>query len=115
MISEISWKEEFTKEVERAIQARSEGNEGMARVCARRAAGIVVGEYLRRQGVVRFTNSVYDRITLFNTLPNIDAKCKEVCRHFLMKVNEEHKLPGDTDLVQDVYWLKEQLLSDKQD
>ncbi len=24
------------------------GNEGMARVCARRAAGIIIGEYLNR-------------------------------------------------------------------
>jgi hypothetical protein len=113
VISGQSWKEGFNKEIERAIQARSEGNEGMARVCARRAAGIVVGEYLHQRGVVGFTNSAYDRITLFNTLPNVSDKCKEVCRHFLMKVNQDHHLPGNADLVQDVYWLKEQLLPDR--
>ena len=36
----------YDQEINRAEKARQDGNEGMARVCARRAAGIVVGEYL---------------------------------------------------------------------
>ena len=37
-------------EFERAASARRKGNEGQARVCARRAAGIAIREYLIRRG-----------------------------------------------------------------
>ena len=39
------WKEKLQKEFERAQIARASGNEGQARVCARRAAGIAIREY----------------------------------------------------------------------
>ena len=85
----------------------------MARVCARRAAGIVIGEYLRRRGVSGFANSAYSRLTLFFTLPDTDEKCKEICEHFLMKVNQKHQLPVKADLVADAIWLKQQLWKDE--
>jgi len=108
----ITWKDQYEKEIERAIQARNDGNEGMARVCARRAAGIVIGEYLILCGYSGLNNSVYDHLTLFNHLPDVAEDLKEVSRHMLMKVNQEHKLPVDTDLIHEVIWLKDRLLTD---
>ncbi|HSB65071.1 MAG TPA: hypothetical protein VLD65_00750 [Anaerolineales bacterium] len=105
------WESDYNKELERAEQARLERNEGMARVCARRAAGILIGEYLRRRGVSGLTNSAYDRLTFFNSLQDVDEDCKQVCRHFLLKVNQEHNLPMNADLIHDVIWLKNQLLN----
>jgi hypothetical protein len=35
-----NWQERYQNELERGEQARRDGNEGMARVCARRAAGL---------------------------------------------------------------------------
>ena len=107
------WNAEFKKEIERALLARSDGNEGMARVCARRAAGIIIGEYLNRHGYPSLSNSAYDRLSLFNGLPDMDKKYKEIANHFLMKVNLDHNLPMKADLISDVIWLKENLLSIK--
>jgi hypothetical protein len=42
--------EQIEKEFELAERARANGNEGRARVCARRAAGIAAREYLTRKG-----------------------------------------------------------------
>ncbi|MFT3895039.1 MAG: hypothetical protein QM730_25720 [Anaerolineales bacterium] len=47
----VDLQEQIQKEFEKADQARSKGNEGQARVCARRAAGIAIREYLNRKGI----------------------------------------------------------------
>ena len=41
---EMKLNSEVDHEIERAIAARMAGNEGMARVCARRAVGIILGD-----------------------------------------------------------------------
>ena len=41
----MDWQAEIQAELEKAQQARARGNEGQARVCARRAAGIAAREY----------------------------------------------------------------------
>jgi hypothetical protein len=111
----MRWRVEYKQEIERAILARSDGNEGMARVCARRAAGIIIGEYLNRLGYSGMTNSAYDRLSIFNDLPSVEEKYKEIARHFLIKVNLEHNLPVKADLINDVIWLKENLIKNDSD
>ena len=110
MLSNTTWIDEYNKELERAMQARRIGNEGMARVCARRAAGIVIGEYLSLRSYPGLNDSSYDRLNLFSQLPDVPEDCKAVSRHLLMKVNQEHNLPVGTDLIQEVIWLKDYLL-----
>jgi hypothetical protein len=108
---ERDWESGYKKELERAVRARSEGNEGMGRVCARRAAGILIGEYFRRRGVFGLPDSAYDRLTLFNDLPDVNEEFKEISSHLLMKVNKEHHLPVKADLISDVIWLRDHLLN----
>ena len=112
MNSAVSWKLEYQNEIDHALLARSMGNEGMARVCARRAAGIVIGEYLIRQGHTTLTHSYYDRIAKFNDLPDLEQKYKEIANHFLMKVNSDHKLSSEADLIDEAMWLGKSLLND---
>lgn len=83
----------------------------MARVCARRAAGIIIGEYLLRLGFTNLPHSSYDRISIFYDLPNIEKQWKDICGHFLLKVNHDHKLPLDADLISEAMWLENTLLN----
>lgn len=110
-----SWKTDYKKEIEHALVARLNGNEGMARVCARRAAGIVIGEYLNHIGYSSLPYNSYDRLCLFNNLPDLDQKYKDIANHFLIKVNLDHKLPLDADLINEVIWLEKSLLSESKD
>ncbi len=111
MIFQDDWELKYTHEIERALLARSSGNEGMARVCARRAAGIVIGEYLARRGVVTPTKSAFQRLSLFINRADVDQADKEIAGHFLLKVNHDHQFPADTDLVRDAKMLKCNLLA----
>lgn len=85
----------------------------MARVCARRAAGIVIGEYLARHGYSKLTHSAYDRIALFNRLPEVDQGLKIIAQHFLLKVNKNHEFAQDLDLIKDAQILKKTLLTNE--
>ena len=100
----------YTKEIEHAELARKSGNEGKARVCARRAAGIIIGEYIRRQGYTTLTNSAYDRLRLFVNHPDVSDQIKIISSHFLNRVNPDYKLPIDADLIVEARWLAHELL-----
>ena len=59
-MNEAKWMAVFEKELSRAEAARTAGNEGRARVCARRAAGLLAYEILKRDGIEPRGNSVLD-------------------------------------------------------
>jgi hypothetical protein len=113
--TKVNWQTEYKREIAQARSARGNGNEAMARVCARRAAGIVVGEYLHRQGFGDLNQSAYDHLQLFTSLPQVDKELKIISSHFLMKVNHDHNLPVDADLINEVQWLAKTLLLENND
>lgn len=97
-------------ELNHAEKARAKGNEGMARVCARRAAGIAIGEYLFRKGCQDIGTSAYEHLMTLKTLPDISTEAYEIAGHMVLHVNEYHQLPVDIDLIEEARWLIQYLL-----
>src|SRR5512133_2684308 len=93
------WQSEIQAELESASQARQRNNEGQARVCARRAAGIAVREYLSRRGIRPLSTSAYDLLNLVKDDPQLSPDLKLIAEHLTVRVTEEFKLPMDADLV----------------
>src|SRR5512139_4234271 len=93
------WQSEIQAEFDRAAQARQRNNEGQARVCARRAAGIAVREYLSRRGIRPPSTSAYDLLNLIKEDPLLPTDLKQTTEHLTVRVTEEFKLPVDVDLV----------------
>ncbi|HJS18781.1 MAG TPA: hypothetical protein VJ785_08530 [Anaerolineales bacterium] len=93
------WNSEIQAEFEKAAQARRRGNEGQARVCARRAAGIAVREYLSRQEIRPPSASAYDLLNMIRDDPLLSPDLKLIAEHLTLRVTEEFKLPVDVDLV----------------
>ncbi len=104
------WQTKLQAEFERAAQARAKGNEGQARVCARRAAGIAIREYLTRQGTPPSSASAVDLLTLLKDDPLLSSDLKLIVDHLTLRVTEEFKLPVDVDLVAEARKLCEELL-----
>lgn len=100
------------QELDRAESARKSGNEGMARVCARRAAGIAIGNYLKRKGYPDPGKSAYDRLRILCDLPDTPEDLRQVALHFLIKVTPDYKLPLDVDLISEARWLINRLGQD---
>ena len=104
---------EYQDEIEHGLMARSDGNEAMARVCARRAAGIIIGEYFRRNGIDDLNKSAYKRLLFFASLSGVDQQYKEVASHCLLRVRADRSLPIKVNLLEEVVWLKNSLLVDE--
>jgi mycoredoxin len=100
----MSWKTGFAQEITAAKFARSSGNEGKARVNARRAAGIVVAEYCRLHQILS-PESAIKRLESIKDIPEIPLRALEITRHMLMPVDADHNLPETVDLISEAYEL----------
>ena len=109
MLERATWQEDYLTEIIQARAARQSGNEGMARVCARRAVGILLGAYIAQQGLTNPGTSAYDRMRLFQSLPHLAAPIREVIDHFLVHVTPDRTLPGNHDLIAEAEWLASQI------
>jgi HEPN domain-containing protein len=97
-------------EFERAAQSRAKNNEGQARVCARRAAGIAIRDYLSRKGIRPPSTSAYDLLNLLKEDSPLPPNLILVADHLTLRVTEEFKLPVEADLIAEARQLCEWLL-----
>ncbi len=104
------WQNDLQKEFDLAEQARARNNEGQARVCARRAAGIAIREYLARKAIRPLSTSAYDLLNLLKGDPLLSSDLKLIVDHLTVRVTEEFKLPVDADLVAEARILCNELL-----
>jgi HEPN domain-containing protein len=105
----MNWRTDMEAEFEKAEQARARRNEGQARVCARRAAGIAIREYLTRRGIRPPSVSAYDLLNLLKEDPSLSPHLKRIADHLTLRVTEEFKLPIDADLVAEARTFCEEL------
>ncbi len=101
---------ELEQEFTRAMQARARGNEGQARVCARRAAGIAIRDYLSRRGIRPPSTSAYDLLNLIKDESPLPPDLKLIADHLTLRVTEEFKLPVNADLIAEARTLCDWLL-----
>ncbi len=94
-------RQSIEKELQDAERARRNQNEGMARVCARRAAGIAAQEFLKHQGVQLRKGNAYNALKLLVTYPGLPAELHTAAEHLTMTVSREFTLPEGIDLVAD--------------
>ncbi len=94
-----NWKAELQIEFDRAETARAANNEGQMRVCARRAAGIAIREYLTRRGIKPPSVSAYELLKYLGDQPDTPVDLRQATVHLTLRVTEEFRLPVDVDLV----------------
>ena len=91
----------INKELENAQLARQIGNEGMARVCARRAAGIAVRYFFIHTTKSDPKESPFDLLRTFSELPNIPSEISKLTRNLTKQVSKSFELPDGIDLIDD--------------
>jgi hypothetical protein len=92
-------------ELDQAEAARAAGNEGRARVCARRAAGLAARDFLERHGVGRRSESAYELLEQLAEFPALDPDLRRAALHLTMRVSTAFSLPADVDLIADAQTL----------
>ena len=112
-------KQKIKQELLNAYKAIENGNEGRARVCARRAAGWTIKAYLESNGVNLNTPSALDHIKYLADQEDISPEIKEVLGFLTLKVakdspEEDSYWPiPDVDILEKAHWLAEKLLGSK--
>lgn len=102
-------KNKIEAELEQARKARENGLEGQARVCARRAAGQAVHEYLQRRGEPISGPSVMDLLASFKERADTPEQMRSVAEHLLLRVSSDYSLPSPIDLLSETRWLVDTL------
>src|SRR5512146_3285000 len=98
-------------ELARGAASRARGNEGRARVCARRAAGLAIREFLtRHSGEVRSLSAV-DLLQQLRQSPGLPPDWMPLIDHLMLRVDEEFRLPAEVDLLADARKLADDLLN----
>jgi HEPN domain-containing protein len=95
------WIITYQREMALAVTARERKNEGQARVCARRAAGIVIREYYQQRGIRISTPSAYDLLKLLMEDFSQPEAVRQSAAYLTLRVTEEFKLPVDVDLIKE--------------
>ena len=95
----MTWKTNLIKEFKMANAARADKNEGKARVCARRAAGIAIREYLNHLGIEPPSVSAYDLLKVLEEMEETPADQKKAASYLRLRVTEDFHLPVDVDLI----------------
>lgn len=88
-------------ELERAEAARAAGNEGKARVCARRAAGMAIqSHYRERFGETGRPNSLM-LLRKFLHAPDTPEPLRAAAKRLTTRLRADHTMPFPEDLLQD--------------
>lgn len=110
-MNDLEWKKLTVEELNHAENSQEQGNEGRARVCARRAAGHVAGEYLQRNGMKVDSMNSLNRLKAMLSRTELSQDTKSIIEHFLIHTTTEHNLPIEADLIEDVRFLALELLN----
>lgn len=82
-----------------AKQSRIEGNEGRARVCARRAAGAAAQVYLQKAGYGDRAENALESLATLKSELKLPERVARAIDCLLQRVDLDHNLPGDVDLI----------------
>jgi hypothetical protein len=88
-------------EMKDARKARAAGNEGRARVCARRAAGHAIRAYRESTGSDGQDHSAYVLLHWLAGFPDVKQSVRDAAGRLAARVTHEHELPHPQDPLED--------------
>jgi hypothetical protein len=89
------------RELAQAHKARAAGNEGQARVCARRAAGIAIREWYKRRLGSSWHGDAVKQLQRLQADALAPEKVREAARRLTTRVDFDHTLPFEDDPLED--------------
>ena len=93
-----------------SASSRSEGNEGRARVCAMRAAGLAIGQYYQQCLGETPPASAYVLLQWFSERQELPEDLRDAARRLTVRVTHDYELPHSEDPIEDAQYLVESVL-----
>ncbi len=103
-------KRTIRRELEDANRARVDGNEGRARVCARRAAGWAVSVTRSLAEEREIESNAYDMLQWLAEQADTPEAVRSAATRLTARVSHDHTLPFPEDPLEDAWMIVEALL-----
>jgi hypothetical protein len=101
------------QELQMAEESRQKGNEGRARVCARRAAGIAIGFYFEVLTKASAPKSAYSLLQWLSEQGQNDLEIRRAAQRLTVRVSPDHTLPHPEDPIADARLIIDALNHDR--
>jgi hypothetical protein len=92
-------------EFKAAESAQDTGNDGRARVCARRAAGLAIRDWYQRREGPGWTGDAMKQLVRLRSDPAVPARVRQAAERLTTRVDHDHRLPFDDDPVEDARYI----------
>jgi len=107
-----SIRDRIETELKYAYGQRALGNEGRARVCARRAAGWAIAAFRHKRLGVKSHPNAYNLLRWFQGLADVPREYRLAAARLTTRVTTDYKLPHIQDLLEDARYIVEVLLQE---
>jgi hypothetical protein len=88
-----------SRELAMARESRLAGQEGKARVCARRAAGFALKELLEQENDQQVSRNLYSLLQQAPLVLDLPQHAVRSVQHLTMRVDTDNQLPEGVDLI----------------
>ena len=95
------WQEQISRELGKATEGIENGNDGLARVCARRAVAIATQHWTSQPGKSAWQGDAMQQLRQVHHEPTFPLFVREAAQRLLTKVTEQAHLPMTTNPITD--------------
>jgi len=97
----MSWREQVEQELAKAGKGRQEGNDGLARVCARRAVALGAQNWVERSGTKSWPADAMNILRKIQGDETFPPGIREAAQRLLTAVTQQDQTPMSSDPIGD--------------
>jgi phage shock protein A len=99
----MSWRELIEQELVKASEGLKNGNDGLARVCARRAVAIASQHWAEQRNLTDWQGDAMHHLHRIQEETTFPYSVREAAQRLLTKVTEQAQSPMTTDPITDAH------------
>ena len=105
----MSWREQIEQELVKASEGLKNGNDGLARVCVRRAVAIASQHWAEQRNLPAWQGDAMHQLRQIQGETTFPYSVREAAQRLLTKVTEQAKSPMTTDPIADAHIILDHL------
>jgi hypothetical protein len=99
----MSWREQIEQELVKASEGLKNGNDGLARVCARRAVALASQHWAEERNLRAWQGDAMHQLRQIQGETTFPLSVREAAQRLLTKVTEQAQSPMTTDPITDAH------------
>ena len=108
----MSWQDSIEQELTKAFEGIQSGNDGLARVCARRAVALAAQHWAKHHHLPSWHGDAMHQLRQIEGETTFPLPVREAAQRLLTKVTEQAQLPMTTDPITDARIILDHLNSE---